>query len=177
MHSVSGTLATMGCGLPYANAAQLAYPNRTCVAFVGDGGFTMLMGEFLTAVKYKLPVKVFVVHNNVLGQIKWEQMVFLGNPEYGVDLQTMDYAMFARACGATGFRVEDPEDMPRIAERALSTEGPVLVDAIVDALEPPMPGKISTRQAAKFAESLVRGEPNRSKIALTIAHDKIREMI
>ncbi len=177
MHSVSGNLATMGCGLPYANAAQIAYPNRTCVAFIGDGGFSMLMGEFLTAVKYKLPVKVFVVHNNVLGQIKWEQMVFLGNPEFGVDLQTMDYAMFARACGATGFRVEDPEEMPRIAERALSTEGPVLVDAIVDALEPPMPGKISARQAAKFAESLLRGEPNRSKIALTIAHDKVREMI
>ncbi|HWR54357.1 MAG TPA: thiamine pyrophosphate-dependent enzyme [Bryobacteraceae bacterium] len=177
MHSVSGNLATMGCALPYANAAQLAYPNRTCVAFVGDGGFSMLMGEFLTAVKYKLPVKVFVVHNNVLGQIKWEQMVFLGNPEYGVDLQTMDYAMFARACGATGFRVEDPEEMPRIAERALATEGPVLVDAIVDGLEPPMPGKITARQAAKFAESLLKGQPNRTKIALTVAQGRIREMI
>ena len=82
MHSVSGMLASMACGLPYAIAAQIAYPERQSVALVGDGGFTMLMGEFATAVKYQLPVKIIVVKNNVLGQIKWEQMVFLGNPEY-----------------------------------------------------------------------------------------------
>jgi pyruvate dehydrogenase (quinone) len=82
--SCSGNLATMAPGLPYAIAAQVAYPGRQCVAFVGDGGFTMLMGEFATAVKYRLPITVVVIKNNTLGMIKWEQMVFLGNPEYGV---------------------------------------------------------------------------------------------
>ena len=84
MYSCSGTLATMACGLPYTSAAQLAYPNRQCVAFVGDGGFSMLMAELVTAVKYKLPIIVVIIKNNTLGQIKWEQMVFLGNPEYAV---------------------------------------------------------------------------------------------
>jgi thiamine pyrophosphate-dependent acetolactate synthase large subunit-like protein len=69
----------------YAIAAQIAYPERQCVAFVGDGGFSMLMAEFATAVRYQLPIKVIIIKNNTLGQIKWEQMVFLGNPEYGCD--------------------------------------------------------------------------------------------
>jgi pyruvate dehydrogenase (quinone) len=99
MYSVSGTLASMANGLPYTIAAQSAYPHRQCVAFVGDGGFSMLMAEFATAVKYRLPIKVIVIKNNTLGQIKWEQMVFLGNPEYGCDLQPIDFAAFARACG------------------------------------------------------------------------------
>jgi pyruvate dehydrogenase (quinone) len=75
--SVSGTLASMACGLPYAIAAQIAYPERQCVAFVGDGGFMMLMAEFSTAVQYKLPIKVIVLKNNTLGMIRWEQMGFL----------------------------------------------------------------------------------------------------
>ncbi|HET7340953.1 MAG TPA: thiamine pyrophosphate-dependent enzyme [Methylomirabilota bacterium] len=102
MHSLSGNLATMANGFPYAIAAQVAHPGRQVVAFVGDGGFSMLMAEFATCVKYQLPVKVFVVKNNTLGQIKWEQMVFLGNPEFGVDLHPIDFAAFARACGGTG---------------------------------------------------------------------------
>ena len=85
MFSCSGNLATMAPGLPYAIGAQVAYPDRQVVAFVGDGGFTMLMGDFATAVKYELPIKVVIIKNNTLGQIKWEQMVFLGNPEYEVD--------------------------------------------------------------------------------------------
>ncbi|MBV8269960.1 MAG: thiamine pyrophosphate-requiring protein, partial [Planctomycetaceae bacterium] len=97
--SCSGNLATMAPGLPYANAAQIAYPDRQVVAFVGDGGFTMLGCEFITAVKYHLPIKVVVIKNNTLGQIKWEQMVFLGNPEYGVELQPIDFVKFAEACG------------------------------------------------------------------------------
>ena len=99
MHSVSGNLASMACGLPYAIAAQVAYPDRQCIAFVGDGGFSMLMADFVTAVKYKLPIKVVIIKNNTLGQIKWEQMVFLGNPEYAVDLHPIDFAEFAHSCG------------------------------------------------------------------------------
>jgi pyruvate dehydrogenase (quinone)/pyruvate oxidase len=177
MFSCSGNLATMAPGLPYTIAAQIAYPDRQCVAFVGDGGATMLMGEFATAVKYKLPIKVFVVKNNSLGQIKWEQMVFLGNPEFGCDLQPIDFAMVARACGAEGFTIREPGDCGKIVEQALATPGPVVVEAYVDQYEPPMPASIGVEQAAKFAESLARGEPNRTKIALTVLEDKVKELV
>ena len=177
MHTLSGTLATMAPGLPYAIAAQIAYPNRQVVAFVGDGGFSMLMADFVTAVKYKLPIKVVIIKNNTLGQIKWEQMVFLGNPEYGCDLHPIDFVEFAHACGATGFTIEDPHECGEVFDRALQIQGPVIIQAVVDPFEPPMPPKVTVEQARKFAESLLRGEPNRGKIALTVAADKVRELI
>jgi pyruvate dehydrogenase (quinone)/pyruvate oxidase len=177
MHSVSGTLATMACGLPYAIGAQVAYPDRQCVAFVGDGGFSMLMAELVTCVKYQLPVKIVVVKNNTLGQIKWEQMVFLGVPEYGVDLQPIDFAAYARACGAQGFTIKEQTQCGQILEEALAQPGPALIEAEVDALEPPMPAKVTFEQAKHFAESLIKGEPNREKIAYTVFGDRIRELI
>jgi len=177
LHAVSGNLASMACGLPYAIAAQFAYPDRPCVAFVGDGGFSMLMAELATCVKYQLPVKIVVVKNDTLGQIKWEQMVFLGNPEYGCDLQPIDFAAFARACGAAGFTIADPRDCGRVLDEALATPGPVVVEAVVDPFEPPLPAKVTLEQAAKLARSLLRGEPNREKIALTILSDKVRELV
>ena len=177
MHSLSGNLATMANGLPYTIAAQIAYPGRQCVGFVGDGGFTMLMGEFATAVKYELPIKIVVVKNNTLGQIKWEQMVFLGNPEYGCELNPIDFAGFARACGGAGFTIDDPEDCGTILDQALSTPGPAVIEAVVDPSEPPMPAKATLKQAAHLAESLAKGTPNRKEIALTILSDKVREMV
>jgi pyruvate dehydrogenase (quinone) len=177
LHAVSGNLASMGCALPYAIAAQLAYPDRPCIAFVGDGGFSMLMAELATCVKYRLPVKIVVVKNNTLGQIKWEQMVFLGNPEYGCDLQPIDFAAFARACGAAGFTITAPRDCGRVLDEALATPGPVVVEAVVDPFEPPLPAKITMEQAAKFARSLLKGEPNREKIALTVLGDRVRELV
>ena len=175
--SLSGNLATMANGFPYAIAAQLAYPERQVVAFVGDGGFSMLMAELSTCVKYRLPLKVVIVKNNTLGQIKWEQMVFLGNPEFGVELEPIDHVKFAEACGATGFRIEDPADCGRSMEQALNTPGPVIVEAVVDPNEPPMPPKVNRDQATKFAKSLLRGEPNREKIALTVLSDQVRELV
>jgi pyruvate dehydrogenase (quinone)/pyruvate oxidase len=177
MYSLSGTLASMANGLPYAIAAQVAYPQRQCIAFVGDGGFSMLMAEFATAVKYQLPVKVFIIKNNTLGMIKWEQMVFLGNPEYGCELQPINFAAFAQACGGTGISVEDPEQCGQAIDRALATKGPVVVEAVVDPFTPPAPAKITLEQATHFAQSLARGEPNRSKIAWTILADKVRELV
>lgn len=177
MHSLSGNLASMANGLPYVIAAQVAYPRRQCVGFVGDGGFSMLMADFVTAVKYKLPIKIVVVKNNTLGQIKWEQMVFLGNPEYAVELQPIDFSAFAHACGGAGYRVEDPEDCGQVVEEFLNLPGPAVLEALVDPLEPPLPAKITADQALKFAESLARGEPNRKKIALTALSEKVREMI
>jgi pyruvate dehydrogenase (quinone)/pyruvate oxidase len=177
LHSLSGTLASMANGLPYTIAAQIAYPDRQCVAFVGDGGFSMLMAEFANAVMYELPIKIIIIKNNTLGQIKWEQMVFLGNPEYGVELHPIDFAAFARACGATGFTVEDPAECGTVIEQALNTPGPVIVQAVVDPFEPPMPAEVTTDQALKFAQSLVKGQPRRMKIATTVAEDVVREMI
>jgi pyruvate dehydrogenase (quinone) len=177
MHSLSGNLATMACGLPYANAAQLAYPNRTSVAFIGDGGLSMLMCELATAAKYKLPVRIVVVKNNTLGQIKWEQMVFLGNPEYGVDLYPIDFVKVAEACGVTAFHIDDPKACGPTLDRALATKGPVLIEAVVDPFEPPMPGKVQPEQAMHFVESLLRGEPHREKIAWTALRNKIRQMV
>jgi pyruvate dehydrogenase (quinone) len=177
MCSLSGTLASMANGLPYTIAAQVAYPDRQCVAFVGDGAFTMLMGELVTAVKYRLPIKIVIIKNNTLGQIKWEQMVFLGNPEYGCELEPIDFALFAKACGATGLVIDDPKECGAILDQALAVPGPVVIEAIVDPFEPPMPAKVTIKQAKHFAESLVKGEPNRQKIALTVAADKIKELV
>jgi pyruvate dehydrogenase (quinone) len=177
MHSLSGNLASMACGLPYAIAAQVAYPDRQVVAFVGDGGFSMLMADFVTAVKYQLPIKVVIIKNNVLGQIKWEQMVFLGNPEFGVQLYPIDFAEFAHACGGVGFTVEDPEECGSTMEQFLAAPGPAILQAVVDPLEPPLPAKITADQALHFAESLAKGEPNRKKIALTAISEKVRELI
>ena len=175
--SCSGNLATMACGLPYAIAAAVAYPGRQVVAFVGDGGLTMLMGELATCVKYGLNVKVVVIKNNVLGQIKWEQMVFLGNPEYVCELQPIDFAAVARACGAQGFMVDDPARCAETLRAALDMPGPALVEAVVDPHEPPMPPKVSVTQAAHLAESLARGTPARTKIVTTIASDVVRELV
>lgn len=177
MHTLSGTLATMACGLPYAMAAQVAHPDRVSVAFVGDGGLTMLMGEIATCVKYKLPVKVFVIKNNVLGQIKWEQMVFLGNPEYVCELQPINFTEIARAMGATGITIEDPQDAGRLVEQALGTEGPVVVECLVDPNEPPMPPKVNVEQAAHFVEALARGTRDASDIMKTVFKDKVRELV
>jgi pyruvate dehydrogenase (quinone) len=176
-HCLSGTLATMANGLPYTIAAQVAYPERQCVGFVGDGGFSMLMADFATAVKYQLPIKIVIVKNSTLGQIKWEQMVFLGNPEFGVELQPIDFAAFAHACGGAGFTAEDPAECGRVVEEFLNVPGPAVLQAVVDPLEPPLPATVTADQALKFAESLARGEPNRSKIALTALSDKVRELV
>jgi pyruvate dehydrogenase (quinone)/pyruvate oxidase len=167
----------MGCALPYAVAAQIAYPERECVAFLGDGGFSQLMAELATCVKYKLPVKIVVVRNNTLGQIKWEQMVFLGNPEYGCELHPIDFAGFARSCGAAGFSVDDPARCDSVIEEFLAERGPALLDAVVDPHEPPMPADITFDQAVKFAQSVARGTPDRDSIVSTIIKNKVRELV
>jgi len=177
MCTLSGNLATMANGFPYAIAAQVAYPKRQCVALVGDGGFTMLMGEFVNCVKYQLPVKIFIIKNNSFGQIKWEQLVFLGNPEYGCELQPIDFAAFARACGGSGYTIDDPAECGGIIERALNDPGPAIIECVVDPHEPPMPPKATLKQTQKFAESLLRGTPHAGKIALTVMSDKVRELL
>jgi pyruvate dehydrogenase (quinone) len=175
--SLSGSLATMANGLPYSIGAAVAYPNRQVVCIVGDGGLTMLMGELATIVKYKLNVKVIVVKNNTLGQIKWEQMVFEGNPEFGVDLQPIDFAGIAMNCGAAGFTIEKPEEAEEVLRRALAHDGPAVVQAVVDPNEPPLPGNVSTEQFIKFSEALLKGQKDGWKILKTVMKDKVREVV
>lgn len=177
MFSLSGSLATMANGLPYSIGAAAAFPGRQVVCVVGDGGLTMLMGEIATLAKYKLDVKVIVIKNNVLGQIKWEQMILEGNPEFGVELQPIDFAKVAEACGVAGYTIERPEDAERILADALRHSGPAVIQAVVDPNEPPMPGKVNTKQAVKLAEALLRGQKDAIGIIKTIAEDKIREVI
>jgi pyruvate dehydrogenase (quinone) len=177
MFSLSGLLATMANGLPYCIGAAVAYPGRQVVCVVGDGGLTMLMGEIATLVKYKLPVKVIVIKNNVLGQIKWEQMAQEGNPEFGVELQAIDFAGFARCCGAAGFVIEDPKDAENILRRALAHPGPVIVEAVVDPNEPPLPGNITADQALQFGKALAKGQKDGMKIIKTVLEDRVREVV
>jgi pyruvate dehydrogenase (quinone) len=175
--SLSGNLATMANGLPYSIGASVAYPGRQVICIVGDGGFTMLMGEIATLVKYQLPVKVILFKNNVLGMIKWEQMVFEGNPQFGVQLQPIDFAAHARACGAAGYTIEEPGQAEAVLRDALAVPGPAVVEAVVDPNEPPMPGKITTDQAWQFAKSLAKGQRDRWDVIKTVAENRIREVI
>jgi pyruvate dehydrogenase (quinone) len=173
---LSGNLATMAPGLPYAIAAQWAHPGRQCIAYVGDGGFAMLMAEFLTAARYGLPIKVVVNNNGLLGQILWEQMV-LGYPEYGVRFQEYaDFAPWAEACGGRGIRVEKPGDVEAAMKEALSFSGPALLDVRVNPDEPPLPPKVGYDKAKGFAESFLRGQPRRATIASTLFRDKIEQL-
>jgi pyruvate dehydrogenase (quinone) len=173
---LSGNLASMAPGLPYALAAQWAHPGRQCIAFVGDGGFAMLMAELLTAVRYDLPVKVVVCNNGVLGQILWEQMA-LGYPEFGVRFQgPANFAAWAEAAGCSGARVERPDQVEPAIQAAFAHPGPAVVDVVVNADEPPMPAKVTWEQAKGFAESFLHGQPRRTAIASTLFRDKVDQL-
>jgi pyruvate dehydrogenase (quinone)/pyruvate oxidase len=175
--SCSGNLATMACSLGYSIGAAIAYPERQVVAVIGDGAMAMLMGDLVTLRKYGLDVKMIVIKNNALGQIKWEQMVFLGNPEFGCELEPIDFARVAEGCGLRSISIADPERCGEQLREALALPGPCLIEAVVDPNEPPMPPKVGVKQALHLAESLAKGTPHRGKIALTIASDVVRELI
>ena len=174
--SLSGSLATMANGLPYSIGAAVAYPGRQVVCVVGDGGLTMLMGEIATLVKYKLRVKVIVIKNNVLGQIKWEQMILEGNPEFGVELEPIDFAKVAEACGARGFTIERPEEAERVLREACASR---------PASCRPWSIQTSRRCPARSPPSRHTSSPSRlcadrrmpCKIIKTIAEDQVREVV
>src|SRR6185437_14313290 len=176
-HSCSGNLATMACGLPYAIAAAVAYPDRPVYCIIGDGGLSMLLGELITVAAYKLNIKIIVIKNNTLGQIKWEQMVFLGKPEFACDLYPADFVTIARGAGIDAIQIDDAATCGAQLDSVIGRREPVLIEAVVDQFTPPMPAKVKVGQALKLAEALARGEPNRSKIILTNAHDKVRELV
>ncbi len=176
LFSFSGTMCSMMAALPYAIGAQVAYPDRQVVALTGDGSLTMMMGELATLAQHRLPVKVVVMRNNVLGLIKWEQMAFLGNPQYGVELSPVDFVKVAEACGLKAVRIEDPQRVGEQLTDALNTDGPMLVEAVVDPNDMPMTPTINPEHAKGLAWGLARGEPNRERIALTMSRVLAREM-
>ena len=173
--SFSGTNCSMAAGLPYALGAAAAYPGRQVVVFTGDGSLTMQLGDFLTAVQHGLPIKIVVAKNNSLGLIKWEQMVFLGNPEYGVNFAPLDFVKFAEAAGARGMHIEDPRTCAEQLREAFSWDGPVIVECLVDQHEPPMPAKVKKHQVTSMMQALREGTPNRNRIAMQMVKDMLDE--
>jgi pyruvate dehydrogenase (quinone) len=132
----TGMLATMAPGLPFAIAAQLAFPGRQSVAVVGDGGFTQLMGELVTAVKYELPVKIIILKNNSLAEVLFEQQE-LGNPTYGCELSPIDFVAFAKSCGADGFRCTHPFEVKAAIQATLRSPRTAVLEVLVDPHEKP----------------------------------------
>ena len=177
LFTASGLLATMGNGVPYAVAAAAAFPGRQVVAMVGDGGFTMMMMEMATLVKYKLPVKVIVFKNNTLGQIKWEQMVFEGNPEFGVDLQPIDFAAYARACGAGGFTVDDPAKVESVLREAFAYPGPALVRRWWTPTNRRCPATSRCRRPGNSPSRCSAARRTALPIIADVIKDKIREVL
>ncbi|MER8633888.1 thiamine pyrophosphate-binding protein [Mesorhizobium opportunistum] len=173
---VSGSLASMACGLAYAIAAGIAFPGRPVAAIVGDGGFAMQLGEFSTAVRYKIPLKLLVIKNNMLNQIAWEQMMFLGNPQFGCELQPIDFAKAAEAMGARGFRIERADQIETVLDEAFAAEGPVVIEAVVDAYEPLMPPKMPPDYAKNFRQALPQ-TPGRERIEENIAREPAKSMM
>ena len=173
---VSGTLASMACGLPYAIAAGIAFPGRPVFAVVGDGGFAMQLGEFSTAVRYGLPLKVLVLKNSMLNQIAWEQMMFLGNPQFGCELQAIDFAMAAEAMGGIGHSVSRPEEVENVLDAAFAAEGPVVIEALVDAYEPMMPPKMPPDYARNSRKALPH-TPGHEKIEENVGEEPLQTMM
>jgi pyruvate oxidase len=152
---ISSWLATLGCGLPGAIAGGIAYPNKKVFAICGDGGFGMTMADFLTAVKYKLPIVVIVLNNHKIAMIKFEQEV-MGNIEYGTDLHNPNFASYAEACGGAGLRVENPSELLPALQKAVLLGQPCIIDVVVDANEAPVPANITFAQAVGYTKHMLK---------------------
>ncbi|WP_170008144.1 pyruvate oxidase [Bacillus fonticola] len=152
---ISSWLATLGCGLPGAIAGKIAFPQKQVWAVCGDGGFTMTMNDFVTAVKYKLPLVAIVLNNHKIAMIKFEQEV-MGNAEFGTDLQNPNFARYADICGGIGYRVEKAEDLVPALKQAVQQDKPCIIDVVVDAQEAPLPAKITFGQAAGYTKHMLK---------------------
>lgn len=160
--TLSSSLASMAFALPGAMGAQLAFPDRQVIALAGDGGFSMLMSDFLTAVDLDLPITVVVFNNHKLGLIQVEQES-QGFPEFQTALRNPDYAEFGRLCGGEGGVVRDPDGLEPALRRAFASDRPWIVDVHVNPTEIVMPPKVMTRfmlgyAVAKAKEMLGRGD-------------------
>lgn len=151
----SSWLGTMGCALPGAIASKIAHPDKQAIAITGDGGFAMVMQDFVTAVQYKLPIIVVVLNNQELSFIKYEQQA-AGELEYAIDLGDIDFAKFAESCGGIGYTVTDVEDLGPTLNKAKDANQPVIVNVKVDPDAAPLPGKIIWDEARGYAKFEIR---------------------
>lgn len=174
---VSGLLASMACAIPYAVAAGCAFPGRPIFGVIGDGGLSMQLGEFATAVAMRLPLKLLVLRNGTLGQIKWEQLLFLGNPDFGVEVPAIDFANAAEAMGGRGFTIERPGEAGRVLDEALAAPGPVIIQAIVDGNEPLLPAVVSDTYAEHLRKALAKGAGDAAAIRAALAREPARSMM
>jgi pyruvate dehydrogenase (quinone) len=155
--SLSGTICTMTSGLAYAIGAQVAHPTRQVVAFMGDGAMAMALGDLATLAQHRLPVKVVVLRNESLSLENWEQLLFLGNPEFGNELSPIDLVKVAEACGLSAVRIDDARRCREQMREALAAEGPALIECAVDPWEPPLEVPPSKEHAEHFLEALKKG--------------------
>ncbi len=174
--ALSGALASMASGLPYAIAAGIAFPGRPIAAVVGDGGLAMQLGEFSTAVRYGIDLKLLVIKNNMLNQIAWEQMMFLGNPQFACELAPIDFALAADAMGGIGYSVSAPEQVEAVLDEAFSAVGPVIIEAVVDQYEPMLPPKVPKDYRKKFDKALPE-TPGHEQIEANVAQEPLATMM
>ncbi len=184
MGSLSGTLATMGPGVPYAIAAKFAHPERPVIALVGDGAFQMNgMNELITVAKYRERWSdqrfiVLVLHNDDLNQVTWEQRAMEGDPKYEASqvLPDFPYARYAELVGFKGIRVDSPDAVGAAWDEALAADRPVLLEAITDPEVPPLPPHITLEEARNFMRAF-RHDPDRGAMAKESFKQKIEELI
>jgi pyruvate dehydrogenase (quinone) len=183
MASLSGNLATMGCGVPYAIAAKFAHPDRVAIALVGDGAMQMNgLNELITIAKYwrrwsDPRLVVLVLNNRDLNQVTWEQRVMEGDPKFEAsqDLPDLEYADFATKLGLGGARVESPDQIGGAWDDALAADRPFVLDVVTDPEVPPLPPHITFEQAKMFALAVVKGDPSRRQMIEQSLKDKLAE--
>ncbi len=167
MASLSGGLATMGPGVPYAFAAKMAYPERDVIALVGDGAMQMNGLNGLLTIARHYPewsnprLLVLVLNNRDLNQVTWEQRVMEGDPKFedSQNLPAFNYAAFAESIGLQGIRMEHPDDIASGWEATLRADRPVVIDALTDPSVPPLPPHIDVSQATAYAKAIFKGDP------------------
>jgi pyruvate dehydrogenase (quinone) len=183
--SLSGTLATMGPGVPYAIAAKFAHPGRVAVALVGDGAFQMNgMNELITIAKYWREWRdprlvILVLHNDDLNQVTWEQRALEGDPRFEAsqELPDVPYARYAELVGLRGIRVDDPEAVGAAWDAAFAADRPTVIDAITDPDVPPLPPHVTLKQAKAMMASMASGDPERWGAIRQMAKGKLAELL
>jgi pyruvate dehydrogenase (quinone) len=172
MASLSGTLATMGPGVPYAIGAKFAHPERPVIALVGDGAMQMNgLAELITIAKYRerwpdQRLIVLVLNNRDLNQVTWEQRAMSGDPKFegSQDLPDVPYAGWAEMLGLNGIRTEDPAEVGECWERALAADRPTVLEVVTDPEVPPLPPHVTLEQAKSFASAVVKGDSGAGRI-------------
>jgi pyruvate dehydrogenase (quinone) len=184
MGSLSGGLATMGPGVPYAIAAKFAHPDRVVIALVGDGAMQMNgINELITISKYwkrwsDPRLIVLVLNNRDLNQVTWEQRVQSGDPKYvgSQDIPDFHYADYAKLLGLTGIKVDEPDAVAGAWDRALAADRPVVLEAVTDPNIPPLPPHIREQQAKAYMSALYHGDPDAYGIIKSSAKEMLRSL-